>query len=172
MLPAAVTCSYAFMLPVATPPNAIVFSAAKMNPIHMVILYRSVMTLIVQFDWWNAQIKAGFLMNIVCVVIICFMMEFYGNALFDIYTFPDWANSTTIPTASPCILVIKTGKRWETATTSAVWPPDTETKCPVSQVDRPVGFSIITLQKFKWNFFINFGQGSPRHWRVVPMPGS
>ena len=102
-------------------------------------------------------------MNIVCVVIICFMMEFYGNALFDIYTFPDWANSTTIPTASPCILVIKTGKRWETATTSAVWPPDTETKCPVSQVDRPVGFSIITLQKFKWNFFINFGQGSPRH---------
>jgi hypothetical protein len=36
MLPAAVTCSYAFMLPVATPPNAIVFSASKMKPIELV----------------------------------------------------------------------------------------------------------------------------------------
>jgi di/tricarboxylate transporter len=34
--------SYAFMLPVATPPNAIVFSAAKMNPVEMVnIHYRT-----------------------------------------------------------------------------------------------------------------------------------
>ena len=36
MLPCTVTCSYAFMLPVATAPNAIVYTAAKMNPIDMV----------------------------------------------------------------------------------------------------------------------------------------
>ena len=35
MLPATVTCSYAFMLPVATPPIAIVFAEAKMKAIEM-----------------------------------------------------------------------------------------------------------------------------------------
>ena len=71
MLPATVTCSYAFMLPVATPPNAIVFAAAKMNPIDMV--------------------KAGFLMNIICVMVICTLMITYGNFIFDFNTFPEWA---------------------------------------------------------------------------------
>ena len=37
LVPAAATCSYGFMLPVSTPSNAIVFTAAKMNPIEMVI---------------------------------------------------------------------------------------------------------------------------------------
>jgi len=46
MLPAAVTCSYAFMLPVATPPNAIVFAAAKMRPHDMVISFEIFLTLL------------------------------------------------------------------------------------------------------------------------------
>lgn len=37
MIPATVTCSYAFMLPVATPPNAIVYSASGMKTSEMVI---------------------------------------------------------------------------------------------------------------------------------------
>ena len=40
------------------------------------------------------QIKAGFFMNIVCVVVISVLMETYGDYMFDIYTFPDWANTT------------------------------------------------------------------------------
>ncbi|XP_057373829.1 Na(+)/citrate cotransporter-like isoform X3 [Daphnia carinata] len=71
MLPATVTCSYAFMLPVATPPNAIVFAAGKMNPVDMV--------------------KAGLLMNIVCVVVICLLMASFGSFIFGFDEFPDWA---------------------------------------------------------------------------------
>ena len=47
-LTAAVTCSYAFMLPVATAPNAIVFGASTMKTSDMM--------------------KAGFIMNVICVL--------------------------------------------------------------------------------------------------------
>ena len=36
LLPVTLSCSYAFMLPVATPPNAIVYSASGMNTSEMV----------------------------------------------------------------------------------------------------------------------------------------
>lgn len=45
-------------------------------------------------------------MNFVCILVLCFMMEFYGNALFDLYTFPEWArpvNATA--TVRPCLSV-------------------------------------------------------------------
>ena len=45
---AAVTCSYAFMLPVATAPNAIVFGASTMKT--------------------GDMMKAGLFMNIACVL--------------------------------------------------------------------------------------------------------
>ncbi|KAL0277894.1 UNVERIFIED_CONTAM: hypothetical protein PYX00_005013 [Menopon gallinae] len=55
MLPTTLCCSYAFMLPVATPPNAIVMAASNMRSLDM--------------------IKAGFGMNVMCVfsLIICFL---------------------------------------------------------------------------------------------------
>ncbi|KAK7080784.1 hypothetical protein SK128_008058 [Halocaridina rubra] len=75
MLPATVACSYAFMLPVATPPNAIVFSASNMRSIDMV--------------------KAGFIMNIICVLVITLTINTLGVALFDLNEMPSWTNSTT-----------------------------------------------------------------------------
>lgn len=48
MIPATVTSSFAFMLPVAAPPNAIVFAAGKMTPKEMVsyLLHTSSMLLL------------------------------------------------------------------------------------------------------------------------------
>ena len=74
MIPATVTCSYAFMLPVATPPNAIAHEASGMTTTQMM--------------------RVGFLMNIVCVIVNMVAINTYGVAMFDLNNFPDWANNT------------------------------------------------------------------------------
>ncbi|CAG0892972.1 unnamed protein product [Darwinula stevensoni] len=73
MLPSAVACSYAFMLPVATPPNAIVFEAGRMKTRNM--------------------IQTGFAMNVICVSVINLMINTLGDHLFDFSRYPDWAES-------------------------------------------------------------------------------
>lgn len=76
MLPTAVTCSYAFMLPVATPPNAIIFSAAE-----------DMKT--------STMMKVGFGLNIICVIVVTIMINTLGVAMFDLNSVPAWVNSTT-----------------------------------------------------------------------------
>ncbi|CAH1802587.1 unnamed protein product, partial [Owenia fusiformis] len=71
MIPATLACSFAFMLPVATPPNAIVFTYGHLRIIDMV--------------------KTGIAMNIFCVLIVTFSITTYGTAFFKLDTFPDWA---------------------------------------------------------------------------------
>ena len=74
MIPATVTCSYAFMLPVATPPNAIVYSASGMKTSEMMI--------------------AGAVLNILCITVNVIAINTYGVYMFGLNEFPDWANST------------------------------------------------------------------------------
>ncbi|XP_043228629.1 solute carrier family 13 member 2-like [Amphibalanus amphitrite] len=76
MLPTTLSCSFAFMLPVATPPNAIVFGAGNLKSKDM--------------------LRAGIVMNLLCVSVTMLVIPTLGNAVFDLDTFPDWAN-TTIP---------------------------------------------------------------------------
>ncbi|XP_070826646.1 solute carrier family 13 member 2-like isoform X2 [Chaetodon trifascialis] len=77
MLPCTISASLAFMLPVATPPNAIAFSYGNLKVMDMA--------------------KAGFILNFVGVITINIAINTWGVAMFQLNTFPSWANVTTTP---------------------------------------------------------------------------
>ncbi|GBN37148.1 Solute carrier family 13 member 5 [Araneus ventricosus] len=72
LLPCAVVCSYAFMLPVATVANALVFENGNMRIMDM--------------------LKPGIAMNVACCCIQLFILHTLGVALFDLNKFPSWAD--------------------------------------------------------------------------------
>ncbi|NQU88681.1 MAG: anion permease, partial [Mariniphaga sp.] len=75
MIPATLAASLAFMLPVATPPNAIIFGTNKIRIKDMV--------------------KTGILLNIAGIIVATLVMYFWGTMVFDIDVtiFPDWATT-------------------------------------------------------------------------------
>jgi len=79
MIPATLSASCAFMMPVATPPNAIVFGSGRVRIGDMV--------------------KTGFFVNIIGVVVISLLFYFLGTAVFSIEpgVQPDWAELTAFP---------------------------------------------------------------------------
>ena len=74
LLPATLACCHAFMLPVAAPPNAIVYDAAGMTT-------------------WD-MLSAGAMMNIAALVINMVAINTYGTYIFGLDTVPAWANRT------------------------------------------------------------------------------
>ena len=64
MLPVTLAASMAFMFPISTPPNAIVFSTGRIKIIDM--------------------IKAGFLINIFAIIVITVVTMIWGTIVFDI----------------------------------------------------------------------------------------
>jgi sodium-dependent dicarboxylate transporter 2/3/5 len=74
MLPATVSASMAFMLPVATPPNAIVFGSNRVKIMQMA--------------------KTGFILNILGAILITLITYFWSTWVFDYTPFemPLWAN--------------------------------------------------------------------------------
>ena len=74
MIPATISASMAFMLPVATPPNAIVFSSNKITVPQMA--------------------RAGLIMNLVTAIVITLFAYYYAPLIFnfDISSFPAWAH--------------------------------------------------------------------------------
>ena len=73
MIPATLSCSFAFMLPVATPPNAIVFGSGRLHVSDMA--------------------KTGIVINFVGIILITCAVYFLGKVVFgiDIAQFPSWA---------------------------------------------------------------------------------
>ena len=73
ILSCVISCSYAFMLPVATAPNAIVFAQAGDDlPL-------------------NVMLMTGFPLNIIGVLTTFAAINSYGGLLFEFNKFPEWA---------------------------------------------------------------------------------
>jgi sodium-dependent dicarboxylate transporter 2/3/5 len=73
MIPATLAASCAFMMPVATPPNAIVFGSGRVRIADMA--------------------RVGLAINLIGVVVVALVFFFFGTAVFDIdpNVFPSWA---------------------------------------------------------------------------------
>ncbi|KAM4609611.1 Na(+)/dicarboxylate cotransporter 3 isoform 1-T1 [Polymixia lowei] len=79
MIPATVGCSYAFMLPVSTPPNSIAFASG-----HLMV---------------KDMVKTGFVMNILGVLSVSLAMNTWGVAMFNLNSYPEWARPTNMSSA-------------------------------------------------------------------------
>lgn len=73
MIPVTLAASLAFMLPIATPPNAIVFGSSPLKIKDMV--------------------KAGIILDCIAVILIITSLYFWGQTIFgiDLSEFPEWA---------------------------------------------------------------------------------
>ncbi|XP_060997012.1 Na(+)/citrate cotransporter isoform X3 [Dama dama] len=74
MIPCTLSSSFAFMLPVATPPNAIVFSYGHLKVSDMM--------------------KTGLIMNVIGITCSFLAINTWGRVIFDLDQFPAWANVT------------------------------------------------------------------------------
>jgi sodium-dependent dicarboxylate transporter 2/3/5 len=72
MFTVTLSASMAFMLPVATPPNTIIFAGGRVKILEMA--------------------KTGFALNITGVIIVSLLVYFLGSLIFGLDTFPAWAN--------------------------------------------------------------------------------
>ncbi|XP_075898210.1 Na(+)/dicarboxylate cotransporter 3 [Nelusetta ayraudi] len=72
MIPATVGCSYAFMLPVSTPPNSIAFASG-----HLLV---------------KDMARTGVVMNILGIMAVSLALNTWGIAMFDLGTYPEWAH--------------------------------------------------------------------------------
>ena len=71
MIAATLSASMAFMMPVGTPPNTIVFASRRLKVSDMA--------------------KTGFALNIISVIIISVVVYVVGSIIFDLNNFPGWA---------------------------------------------------------------------------------
>jgi sodium-dependent dicarboxylate transporter 2/3/5 len=71
MISATLSASMAFMMPVGTPPNTIVFASKRLRIADMA--------------------RTGFVLNITSVILISILVYFIGSVIFNLNTLPEWA---------------------------------------------------------------------------------
>ncbi|KAK9887061.1 hypothetical protein WA026_019996 [Henosepilachna vigintioctopunctata] len=76
MYPACLTCSFAFMLPVSTPPNAIASAPCNMPTLQMIII--------------------GFITLIISLLTLFAVVPFIGGLVWNYGTFPAWADNSYV----------------------------------------------------------------------------
>ena len=74
------TASHSFMLPVSTPPNAIVYTAGNLAIKDM--------------------LGVGAILNILCLSTTLLALHSHGNLMFNLTSFPSWANVTLVEDGS------------------------------------------------------------------------
>lgn len=72
-IPVTMACSFAFILPIATPPNAIAFSYGTLETVDM--------------------IKVGTLLNMITVGVTSMLLPLIGYPIYDLGTYPEWAKT-------------------------------------------------------------------------------
>jgi len=72
MITVTISASMAFMLPVATPPNTIIFAGGRIKTIDMA--------------------RSGITLNIIGAIVVSVAVYFLGTLIFGLDTFPAWAN--------------------------------------------------------------------------------
>ncbi|XP_062976455.1 Na(+)/dicarboxylate cotransporter 3 isoform X2 [Elgaria multicarinata webbii] len=72
MIPGTIGCSFAFMLPVSTPPNSIAFASG-----HLLV---------------KDMARTGLLMNLMGVLLLSLAINTWAMSIFQLGTYPDWAN--------------------------------------------------------------------------------
>uniref|UniRef100_UPI00358F519E Na(+)/citrate cotransporter-like isoform X2 n=1 Tax=Myxine glutinosa TaxID=7769 RepID=UPI00358F519E len=75
MLPSTICATFAFMLPVATPPNAIVFAYGRIKVIDM--------------------LKSGTMLTVMGILIVALAINTWGKPMFHVDTYPSWASNVT-----------------------------------------------------------------------------
>jgi sodium-dependent dicarboxylate transporter 2/3/5 len=74
LIPPTLICSHGFMLPVSSAPNTMTFQLSGMTTFEMA--------------------KVGGTLILICMIIVILSIMSYGYAMFDLGTFPQWANQT------------------------------------------------------------------------------